>query len=341
MAVITAKSTVIAAKIESTFNVAEVLTNADCLEVKSSSTLDTTLSTVERDVIRNSMLSLPPIPVRKETSGNLDFELVSESALSDDLLGDVLWEAGMGVKEAGGLGTGGFIGYSNAGTTPADMIYLAGATETGTATVYLLGGTSTPTKSLTVKEFVGTNKSMTTTGNVVESITINLPTADIATVSFSLSGCGFTANDADTKLVPTCSNVVPYLGKSAVFKFDNNSISATDISLNIANEIFSQESLASDGYTSKTITGKTVTGSFTVMFEDYSMLTKFQNSTDGSLYIQLTQGSNKFAVYIPKLRLISFSKATSDGIYTQSVDFQVLQDCTAGVEPIVIANMAV
>lgn len=341
MAVITSKSTVVAAKIETTFNVAETLTNADCLEVKSSSKLDTTLSTVERDVVRNSMLSLPPIPVRKETSGNLDFELVPESALSDDLLGDALWEAGMGVKEAGGLGTGGFIGYSDAGTTPADMIYLADVAETGTATVYLLGGTTAPTKSLTVKEFVGTNKSMTTTGNVIESIDISLPTADIATVSFKMSGCSFTANESDTKLTPTCSNVVPYLGKSAVFKFDGIAVNATDVSVSITNTIFSQESLSSDGYSSKTVTGKDVKGSFTVMFEDYSMLTKFQNSTDGSLYIQLTQGTNKFAIYIPKLRLTSFSKATTDGIYTQSVDFQVLQDCSVGTNPIIIANMTV
>jgi len=341
MAIITQKSTVMAAKLETTFGVAAVLANADCLEVKSSSKLDTTLDTVERDVIRNSMLSLPPIPVRKTTSGNLDFELLPEGATSDDLLGDALWEAGMGLKEAGGIGAGAFIGYSDAGITPASEIYIADVADTGTATAYLFGTTTTPTKSLTIKEFIGVDKSMTTTGNVVESIKISLPTADVCSVSFSVSGISFTSNNTDTKLVPTCSNVLPYLGKSAVFKFDGVTVNATDVSIDITNEVYNEEALVSDGYVSKVITGKKVSGSFTVLFENYDMLTKFQNSVDGSLYVELTQGSNKFAVYIPKLRLTSFSKSVNNGVWSQSVDFDCLQDCAVGVEPIIIANMTV
>jgi len=339
MALITSKSKVMAAKLESTFNVAPVLANVDTFEIKSSSSITATLDTVERDVIRNSMLGLAPIPVRENASGNMDFELIPLGGSTDALLGDVFWEAGMGLKKASGVaGSGAFIGFSDAGVTAADEIYLAAVAETGTATAYILGGVTDPTKSITVKEFVGTNKSMTTTGNVVESITLNLPTADVANVSFSLSGCGFLANEADTKLVPSCVNTLPYLGKSAVFKFDGSTVNATDVSVTISNEIYSEESLASDGYSSKVITGKTVTGSFTVLFEDYSLLTKFQNSQDGELYIQLTQGTSKFAVYMPMLRLTSFAKSDSNGVQSVSVDFQVPSTCVAGVQPIIVAN---
>lgn len=342
MALVTSKSKVFAAKLETTFNVAPVLTNSDTFEIKSSSALNATLDTVERDVIRNSMLGLAPIPVRENTSGNLDFELIPLGGSVDALLGDMFWEAGMGVKSASGtVASGAFIGYSDAGTTPASEIYLAAAGETGTATAYLLGGVSDPTKSLTVKEFVGTNKSMTTTGNVVESINISLPTADVAMVSFAISGCGFSTNEADTKLTPSCVTSLPYLGKSAVFKFDGSTVNATDVSVTIANEVYNEESLASDGYSSKVITGKTVTGSFTVLFEDYSLLTKFQNSQDGELYIELTQSGNKFAIYIPMLRLTSFAKSDSNGVQSVSVDFQVPSACVAGVQPIVVANYTV
>ena len=44
----------------------------------------------------------------------------------------------MGIVEAPGIGTGAFIGYSDAGTTPADMIYEADTGDTGTATFYKL-----------------------------------------------------------------------------------------------------------------------------------------------------------------------------------------------------------
>ena len=335
---INVKSKVTAAKIESVFNVAEVLTNADTFEVKMSSKVDATLDTVERDVIRDSLLSLPPIPVRENTSGNLDFEIIPSGTLQE-LQGDALWEAGMGIKSAAGTATGAFIGFSDAGVTPADEIYLADVAEDGTAVAYLSGGASDATKSLTIKEFIGTDKSLETTGNVVSSIAINLPSADVANVSFSIEGCGFTTNNADTKLSNLCTSTLPYLGKSAVFKFDGSTVNATDVSINIANTVYNEEAITSDGYSSKQVTAKDITGSFTVLFEDYSLLTKFQDSVNGSLYISLTQGTGTFAVYIPVLRLTEFSKADSSGVYSQTVSFQVPANCDADVEPIIIAHI--
>lgn len=333
------KSKVIAAKIEAVFNVAETLTNTETLEIMSSSSIDATLDTVERDVIKNSLLSMPPIPIRENASGTVAFELIPASGVGDALLGDTFLYAGMGKKSASGLGSGAFIGYSNAGTTPADAIYIAKVAETGTATAYLLGGVTDPTKSLTIKEFIGTNKSLQTTGNVVESLTFNFPTAGVCSVETSISGCGFTTNEADTKLVPTCISTIPYLGKSATFKFDGNSVSATDISISVENTVYSEESITANGYSSKQITGKSVSGSFTLLFEDYSMLTKLKNNTDGSLYLCLTQGVSKFAVYIPTLKLTEFGKSENEGIMTQTVSFNVVATCGSVAEPIIIANL--
>lgn len=338
---IKSRSKVIATKIESVFNTPEVLTSTDTLEVKMATSIDATLDTVERDVIRDSLIGLAPIPVRENTSGTIEVELMS-NGIGNELIGSMLLEAGMGKYEVAGLATGGFIGFSDAGTTPADRIYLAATAETGEADVWLLAKPADATKSLTIKEFIGADKSMTTTGNVIESMTINLPTADVATLSFSVSGCGFESNNADTKLPAACTAALPYLGKSAVFKFDGTAISATDVSIQVANEVYNEEAITSDGYSSKIITGQTITGSFTALFEDYAMLTKFQNSVDGQLYVEMNQGTNKFAIYIPKLRLTSFGKQDSSGVITQSVDFQVVYDCTTpDAEPIIIANKAV
>ena len=334
------KSRVIAAKIETTFNVAEALTDADTLTVKDSTKIDASMDTVQRSIIKDSLLAEAPIPVREKTSGNVDFELTAGTQAGDELLGDVLWEAGMGKKSASGsAGSGYWIGYSDDGTTPADMIYTSQAADTNasTATGYTLASTTDATKSLTIKEFVGTNKSVTTTGNVVSSIDISIPTADVATVSFSIEGCGFETNESDTKLSQTCTDTLPYLGKSATFTFDGGSISATNVSIKIANTVFSEEGITSDGYTSKAVTGKEVTGSFTLLFEDYSMLTKLQNNTNGSLFIKLTQGSNEFGVYIPTLKITSFGKTVNNGVISQDISFAVIETC-AGQEPIIIAN---
>lgn len=331
------KSRVFAAKLEGTFNVAETLTNAETFQVKESSKVDATMDSVERDVITDSLLKTAPINVRENTSGNLDFELMPNGT-ADDLLGDVLWEAGMGVKAAAGADSGYFIGYSDAGTTPANEIYTAQGGDTGTATGYTLAGTSDATKSLTIKQFLGVNKSLETTGNVVSAIALSIPTADVATVSFSVEGCGYTTNNADTKLTPSCVTSLPYLGKSAVFSFDGGDLSATDVSINIANTVYNEEGITADGYTSKQLTQKEVTGSFTILFEDYTMLTKLQNNTSGSLYIELNQGTNKFGVYIPALKLTSFGTANNSGVITQSVDFACIYDCSIVGEPIIIAQ---
>ena len=334
------RSKVIAAAIESVFNTAETLTNADTLEVKMASSVEATMDTVERDVIRDSLIGLAPIPVRENTSGTIEVELMADTAGA--LIGDMLLEAGMGIKSPAGTGTGAFIGFSDAGTTPGDVIYMAAALEDGTATAYTLAAPTDPTKSLTIKEFIGSNKSIQTTGNVIESFTISLPTADVCMASFTVAGCGFTTNNTDTKLTANCTAALPYLGKSAVFKFDGVSVAATDVTIEVANEVFNDEAITADGYSSKVITGQTITGSFTALFEDYAMLTKFQNSEDGALYVELNQGTNKFGIYIPKLRLTSFSKSDNGGVTQQSVDFQVVYDCGASVqEPIIIANESI
>lgn len=342
---INTKSKVIAAKIETVFNVAEVLASTDTFTVKSNSKVDATLDTVARDIIQDSMLKTAPIPVRENTSGTIDFELMPSGTV-DDLLGDPFLEAGMGRKSIAaiaGAGTGCFIGYSDDGVTIADQIYMAQATDVNasTAVAYTLANTTEATKSLTIKEFLGLNKSVEATGNVIDSIDIALPTADVATISYSFAGCGFTTNNADTKLTPSCTSTIPYLGKSATFTFDGGSLPATDVSIKIANTVYNEESLIANGYTSKKVTSKDITGSFTLLFEDYTLLTKLQNNTDGTLYIVLTQGINKFAVYIPALKLTTFSKADSSGIMTQTVEFTVVNSCVAGQEAIIIGQEVV
>lgn len=334
---IKSRSQVIAAKLETTFNVAESLTSADTIEVNDSSNVDVSIETKERKVIRDSLLDMAPIPIRESSKAAINVE-VAPSGTADDLIGDPFFEAGMGVKSPAGSGTGAFIGYSDAGVTPADMIYMAQSGDTGTAVAYTLAGTTAQTKSLTVKEFIGADKSVLTTGNVVSSIKIALPTADVATVAFDMEGCSFTVNESDTKLAPACTNALPYLGKSAKYVFDGVSMNATDVNIDIANTVYNVEAITSAGYSAKAITGAKIDVSFKLLFEDYSLLSKFQNSADGSLYVELDSGANKFAVYIPTLRITNFSKSDNGGVLEQQITAQVIVDCGSSSEPIIIAS---
>jgi len=334
---IRSKSKLVAAKIESTFNVAETLTDTEALEVAMSTSISATLDTIDRDVIRDSLIGLAPIPVRENVSGNVDFELIP-SGTDSDLNGDAFWEAAMGKKSPLGSDTGAFIGFSDAGTTPAKAIYMAAGGETGTATAYTLSGTTDATKSLTIKEFMGADKSLLTTGNVIESLSIDLPTAGVCTAKFNFGGCGFETNNSDTKLNGSCVNEIPFVGKSATFTVNDVTYDATDVNITVNNEIYNLETLATDGYAEKVVTGKTVTGSFKILFDDFSELTAFQNSTDGALYIEIAQGTDKFAVYVPTMRRTSVSTQDNSGIIEQSIEFQVVESCGgAATEAIIVA----
>jgi hypothetical protein len=317
------KSKLIAAKKETVFNTAETLTDADVIEVSASSTLEPTVETIERDVLRDSFIAAPSIPVRNLVSGSITTELLGDT---DALIGDVLYEIGIGKRT------------ENGGEITATDVKVGGA---GDALIYTLASPSDATSSATVKEFIGADKSITATGVVVDEVTFNVPTAGVATTDFKLSGCGFTSNNTDTKLTSTCTNSIPFIGKSATFEIGGVSFCATDVSITIANDVFSQECITTDGYGSKSVTAKSITGSFTTLFEDYTLLDKLRNNDKGSFFLKLTQGTHEFGIYIPEIVYTSVGKGDDSGIVTQSVEFMVSQGCGANMEPIIVGHKVV
>ena len=321
---ITTKSKIIAAKKETTFNTAETLTDAEVIEVLSKSSIEPKVDTIERDTIRGSFIKAKSVPVRNLADGTVSVEIVGDT---DDLMGDVFYEIGIGKKTANGCLIG------------ATDITTGGGSDD--ATLYSLSAPSDATVSATVKEFVGADKSLTVTGVVVDEVTINVPTAGIATTDFKLSGCGFTSSNADTKLNSTCVSSVPFIGKSATFQVGGVDFCATDVSITISNDVFSQECITTDGFGSKAVTSKDIKGSFTTLFDDYSLLTALQNNTTGSLFLKLTQGTSEFAVFCPEISYTSFSKGEDNGIITQQIEFMVSLACGSTTEPIYVAHKAV
>lgn len=326
---------------EATFNAGGTFVNADCIEITEDTNMKPEIASVESKVTTQGFLAKAKIPTKETASGTIGMELIPLGGVAKDINGADLLEVCIGVREPEGLGTGCFIGYSNAGTTPANMIYQAGAAETGTGVLYKLNQVCGSQASLAIKEMygcsTGDSRALKYTGVVPTSAKFNFPTNDICTISIDAGASGFTSATGETLLVNTVIASTPYVGRSGKFMIDGASKEAKDVSLSIENTVVDREAITSAGVSAKIITKKMIKGTFKTVFEDFSELTKFKNSTEGSLYLELTNGTHKFAIYIPKFRYSAVSIENADGILENSIEFEV--NASSEVEPILIGSM--
>jgi len=331
------KGTVFAVAKEATFNTAPTLQSTDVVQPTADSSFSPNVDSVERTVLRNSFVNLPSIATNFIGSGNLTFELLPDNDTNGGVSGDVVVEVGLGKVSRKGSDTGGFIGYSDAGTTPAPMIYMAQTGETGTADVYYLSTPADGNESLTVKQWVGgADKSVTYTGCVPNSIAMNFPVADICTIAADLGAANFATNESDTALAGTLNNAIPFVGKSATLVYTDeagtaHNICVSNLSITVNNTVANVQTLCGTGYTESATTAKTVEGTFDILFEDFAYYTAMRNSEYGQLYLELTAGTSKFAVYLPNISITSADLGDQDGLVSQTVAFSAYEDANGTV----------
>jgi len=299
----------------------------------------------DRKQINCSIVKIAGIDIESTTDGSTTMEIVPDNSGTDpDFFGAVLYEAGLGYKYVPGHkgdssdnGKGGFVGKDHAGND-ADEVSLADKDTKGTDIVYVLqpkSGETEERKSLAVRKFYdASNVCLDATGIVVNKVDINTPTADIATVAFGLAGADYTTPTDKTK--PACQTVdpLPFIGKSAKFKYDGNDLNAMDVSFSVSNTIYDEKAITGNGITDKFITEKQVTGTFKLLLKDMGMLNDVKTSTAHTLYLNIKSGSNEFGVYFPKLKLTDFSITDNSNMLIEcSVNFTAETDPTLNPTP--------
>ena len=324
---------------EATFNAGGTFVDADVVEATSDTSLAPNIDSIERKAVSNSFLTSPKLPGKESGSGTFGVELIPEES-GTDVNGKVILEVALGTVEAPGTGTGAFIGYSDAGVTPADMIYEADTGDTGTATLYKLNKPCGTQDSLAIKQFLGcdTGDSQIAefTGIVPNSVAFDFPVADIATIKFDIGASGFATSSGTAILNSVYLSENPYVGKNAKFVVDGTSYEAKDLSFTIENTVSDREALTSSGITEKIVTAKVVKGTLSVTFENYDELTKFKNATDATCYLEMTSGAHKFAIYLPRIRYTSVGIEDDDGVLVNKIEFEGYEDATG--EAILIAH---
>jgi hypothetical protein len=272
----------------------------------------------DRKQINCSIVKVAGVDIESTTEGNATMEIVPDSSGTDtDFFGAVLYEAGLGYKyvpshngDSTDNGKGGFVGKDHDGTA-ADVVSLADNSTAGTDVVYTLqpkAGEEEIRKSIAVRKFYdASNVCLDATGIVVNKVDINTPTADIATITFGLEGSDYTTPTDKTK--PDCSTVdpLPFIGKSATFKYDDSTLNAMDVSFSIANTITNEKAITGNGVTDKFIVEKQVTGTFKLLLKDMSLLASVKAATAHTLYLNIKSGNNELGIYFPQLKLTDFN----------------------------------
>ena len=329
---------------EATFNAGGTYLDADVVEATSDTSLSPEIDAIERKAVSNSFLTSPKLPGKESGSGTFGVELIPEES-GTDVNGKVILEVALGTVEVPGLDSGAFIGYSDAGITPASMIYEAdpddvAVGETGTATLYKLNKPCGTQDSLAIMQYLGCDAGdsqlLEYKGVVPNSVTFDFPVADIATVSFDVGAAGFESSDSVAILSSVYLSENPYVGKNATFEVGGVAYEAKDLSFSIENTVSDREAVTSAGITDKIIVAKVVKGSITVTFENYDELNTFKNAADATCYLEMVSGAHKFAIYLPRIRYTSVGIEDDDGILVNKIEFEAYEDASG--EAILIAH---
>lgn len=204
----------------------------------------------------------------------------------------------------------------------------------------------TTRRSFTIERtFQDITQFMRYTGCEVNTLSISIAPNSMVGVSFGLVG-------KDQAIAQTAIALSTYSTLTNTCQFDSFTATITEGGVAIA-LVTEMEVTLENGIEPRFVVGSAttlrpsigrcnVTGSITVYLEDQAMLTKFQNETESSLSVTLTDPVGKtFKIEIPKLKYNSGQPDVSgEGSVTVSMDFQAIYDTVAASNITITRNPA-
>lgn len=202
----------------------------------------------------------------------------------------------------------------------------------------------TTRRSFTIERtFQDITQFMRYTGCEVNTMSISIAPNSMIGVSF-----GFIGKDQSIAQTAIASSTYSTLTDTCQFDSFTATINeggspialVTEMEVTLENGIEPQFVVGSSTTLRPSIGRCNVTGSITVYLEDQAMLTKFQNETESSLDITMTDpDGNTFQIEIPKLKYNSGQPDVSgEGSVTVSMDFQAIYDSVDASNIVITRN---
>ena len=118
-------------------------------------------------------------------------------------------------------------------------------------------------------------------------------------------------------------------------------MAASNVSLNIANELFNVTALTTTGVTNVIRVKRTITGSFSVFYANKDIEDAFRNGTTATLMLVSSTGGtnlvvgNTVAISLTKIKYTAVPKSKDNGIYKYDVSFRAAR--TLGEDSIFVS----
>jgi len=192
--------------------------------------------------------------------------------------------------------------------------------------------------SLAVEEyFENASNQITYTyaGVVVTDMTINYPVANIVKTDFSVAGAGFAVASAVGNRASVCQSFTPYVAKNMTFTYAGTAYAISELSINVASDVYDVEALTTAGITNKVVTGKSaVGGSFMLEYGGTALFNAFQAGTSGTLFGTVANAGTISGIFAPNVIISQSSKSIDSGIYKDSADYVALSSplCSDTIE---------
>ena len=292
--------------------------DADVISCQDDSGLTPSIESLERTNFNGSFVKCPAVAGQESTSGSINMELTLDS--TDKLGGHLIFKSGLGIFIANAAN----IAVANKISEVADPVATPSA-----ASLYRLSRPTEARTTLAVREHIGGTQSVIDSkGCVVDSISFDFSAGQLVKASASISGTAFTNLEGITALNPLgCGISQAFVTKSAKFMVDGVSLSASNVTLEISNEVSDRTFINSSGIGDKVVVGKGVTLSYTLDFVNTNELTKMKSNTKAEIFIELVNSANdKVSIYLPVVSYSSVELGNDGGVKTLSISSMAYND---------------
>ena len=343
----------------------------DVIEFVPPFTFEPDRAEITRNVVNRSYDEIEPIMGQESVAGDISIELHGSGTAAQAPESDPLWQCAIGEVDASQSSTthattpctttsvvlvasggakfkvghhividiGGTYEVSRVTAIATDTLTVSPAFSVAPAVSKAVGAgihykpTLTELHSIWSPFWRGDITKETYKGNKCAGLALDFKAGQATNPKFSFKGkeTGAPVAGAYTLGTPAYDTGKANIGRYMVVKVGGVLYPVSDVSINVANDLFERTDVTKSGIHSLIRTKRTITGSFSLLYENKDIEDVFRAGTTAELMIVSSAGDinltlgNIFVLSLPKIKYTKVPKSVDSGLYKYDVTFKAVR----------------